>query len=112
MKEKVEALVTFIQERCLWQFFSRTWDRMENINGVFGKVEALLNEEKPVMESAQEKCFYADARILVAEIKDKFPWLQELNKTQVNELIEGVKARITEIAVTKSMNAELNVSNY
>ena len=27
MKDKIDALTTHIQERCLWQFFSRAWDR-------------------------------------------------------------------------------------
>lgn len=112
MKNKVEELTSFIQERCLWQFHSRTWDREENIEGVLTKVTGILTGEPLDIETAEEKCFYADAKILAAEFKDKFPWLNKLEKGQIKAVIEGVKERITEITVTKSLNGELNVENY
>jgi hypothetical protein len=30
------------RKRCLWQFFSRSWDRKENIEGYLGKLTELL----------------------------------------------------------------------
>ncbi len=42
MADKSESLVTFIQERCLWQFVSRAPDREENIDGVLTLVGILL----------------------------------------------------------------------
>ncbi|BBB89814.1 MAG TPA: V-containing nitrogenase subunit delta [Methylomusa anaerophila] len=112
MIDKIEALTAYVQERCLWQFYSRAWDREENINGVLGTVEVLLSGETPVLDTAQEKCFYADAKILAAELKTKFSWLGNMEKSEIEPLIAGVKQRIREIAIEKSTNCELHVPNY
>ena len=34
LKSQVDDLFDYVQERCLWQFFSRTWDRTENIEEI------------------------------------------------------------------------------
>ncbi len=112
MEDKIEELTSYIQERCLWQFFSRTWDREENIEGILNKTAEILTDKQVVTETPAEKYFYADAKILVSEIKNKFSWLVGMEKDQVMEMIAGVKARLTEITITKSKNCELNLKEY
>jgi nitrogenase delta subunit len=112
MKEKIESLVEFIQERCLWQFHSRTWDREQTIEGVLARTgQILIGEEKPAKDPA-EKCFHADAKLLVADFRTRFPWLSSLTKEELHTILDGVKARMRELAITGSRNAELNVENY
>jgi len=40
MTSKLDNLFDYVQERCLWQFASRTCDRTENIEGVLKLVVA------------------------------------------------------------------------
>jgi len=112
MQERIEELSLFIQERCLWQFHSRSWDREENINGVLNKVAEILTGEKVALETLQDKCYYADARILVLEIKDRLPWLDEIDGSELKTVIAGVKEKLLDITVTRSLNAELRVPGY
>lgn len=112
MKEKIEEITSFIQERCLWQFFSRTWDREENIEGILTKVTEILTGEHLIIETPTDKYFYAEAKILASDIRNKFSWVKGTSKVDIKAVIDGVKARITEIAIEKSRNCELNMPNY
>ena len=112
MQEKVNEILSHIQERCLWQFHSRTWDREQNINGVLNDVAKMLTGEAVVAETPMEKSFYADAKILVEQIKEKFSWINEMGDSEKKEIIEAIKAKLIDITVTKSLNGELNVPFY
>lgn len=112
MKEKIEQLVGYVQERCLWQFYSRTWDRNENIEGIMTKVAQLLAGDPLKKDTPMDRCFYADAMVVSEDFKARYPWVKELSKEEIYEVIEGVKARMTEIVVTKSQNEELNIPFY
>jgi vanadium nitrogenase delta subunit len=112
MNEKVEQLVTFIQENCLWQFFSRTWDREENIEGVLTKAVELLTGKESKLETTADKCFHADARILIADFKTTFPWIKDISADELTNILSGVKERMRYITITASKNEELNVQNY
>lgn len=110
--KKTEDLVNYIQERCLWQFYSRSWDREENIEGVLTKTQEILTDENSVLETDADRCWFADAKILVSDFKYHFPWLKEENSESIKTIIDGVKTRMREIAIEKSHNEELNISNY
>jgi len=110
--EKVEQVYNYVQERCLWQFFSRSWDRQENLDGIFKTATDLLTGKPPAVETPQDRVFYADAKIMVADMKTRFPWVEEAGAAQLRELMEAVKAKLTEIAITKSLNHELNHTLY
>jgi len=112
MKEKIEEVTALIQEQCLWQFFSRSWDREENIEGIMTMTGKILNGEKINLETPADRAFYSDAKFLAADIREKLSWISELDKSGVLELIEGVKKRLLYITVKKSRNCELNLSNY
>lgn len=112
MNANPEEIVAFIQERCLWQFFSRSWDREENIEGIVDLLGKIIKKEHIRLETPADRCFYADAKILAGQLQERCPWIAELPFEQLDETLGGVKARMTEITVTKSRNAELRVSNY
>lgn len=112
MNEKVEQLTNYIQERCLWQFFSRTWDREENIEGIITQTTEILCGEKPRIETPAERNYYADAKILVSDFKRLFPWIASLEKENIKRLLQDVKDKLSRIAVSESRNEELNDPNY
>lgn len=112
MKEKIDAVVEHIQGRCLWQFFSRAWDREENIEGVLEMTSQLLAGQEPAAASDQERCHLADARILSRELASDYPWIGQTSPEDLKAVIQGVKERMREIVIDKSRNEELRVQNY
>ena len=113
MEEKVLELYKFFQQRYLWQFYSRAWDRDENISSIFGKLPSILSGEiLNISDSLKEKAFYAEAKTVAIEIKERFPWISEMDKSQIKSLVAEVKAKIIDTTITKSQNGELNIPNY
>jgi len=112
MSARSEEVVTFIQERCLWQFFSRSWDREENIQGIVDILSNIYKGNHISLETPAERCFYADAKILAGQLKEHCPWITQVSADQLDEVLDAVKARLTEITVTKSQNGELKTANY
>ena len=112
MKDKAEEVVAFIQERCLWQFFSRSWDREENIQGILDILGKIYKTEHIALETSADRCFYADAKILAGQLRERCPWIDGLTHEQIDEILDAAKARMTEIAIEKSRNGELRVANY
>ena len=112
LDEKLDDLYGYVQERCLWQFFSRTWDRQENIDGILGVVEKLLTGQEPARATPQEKIHYVDALAVAHDFKEKFPWIRECGTAEVKQLMDGLKARLVETVITKSTNRELNHHLY
>jgi nitrogenase delta subunit len=112
MKDKIDLLATHIQERCLWQFFSRTWDREQNIEGILEKAIDILCEEESKLETSFDKSFYADAKILVSDFKRLYPWITKMEKEDIKNILQGVCERIKHITVVASHNEELNDPNY
>ena len=83
-----------------------------NINGILNQASELLTGEEVSLESPKEKCFYADAKFFVDEIESKFLWLNDMDNTQKKALIELIKAKLIEITITKSLNAEVASPKY
>ncbi|WP_414571222.1 V-containing nitrogenase subunit delta, partial [Nostoc sp. CCY 9925] len=112
IQERAAEVTKLIQERCLWQFHSRAWDREENINGVLNKTAQILTGEKVVLETLIERGFYADAKILAADLEIRFAWLNSMENSQKKAVLEAVKAMLIDIVITKSKNGELHYSLY
>lgn len=112
LQDKIEQLFLFFQERCLWQFHSRAWDREDNITGICDDIVKLLTGKRVEMETPEDKCHYADSRILVDELKKRFPWILELDDAGRKTVVEGARDRLMAVTVTNSKNAELNNQNY
>lgn len=112
MKSRVEELFSFIQERCLWQFYSRSWDREENINKILDTTLEIFAGRQAKDETLMDKYFYTEAKAFSQVIKDKFPWFLELDESGKKSLINDLKAKLLDVVVTKSLNAELKNPNY
>ena len=112
MEDKIDDLYSYVQERCLWQFFSRTWDRQENIDGVLGAAERLLTGQEAAKGSPMEKLHYVDALTMVNDCRERFPWIRECGAAEIKQLMDGLKARLVETVITKSTNRELNHHLY
>ncbi|NFV79264.1 V-containing nitrogenase subunit delta [Magnetospirillum aberrantis] len=110
--EKLDELYGYVQERCLWQFFSRSWDRQENIDGILKTATDILTGEPPAKETPQDRLFYADAKIMVADFKQRFPWIEEAGAAQIRDLMHGLKERLVDITITNSKNGELHHTLY
>ncbi|MBN3898346.1 MAG: V-containing nitrogenase subunit delta [Nostoc sp. NOS(2021)] len=112
IQERAGEVTKLIQERCLWQFHSRAWDREENINGVLNMAAQILTGEKVVLETLIQRGFYADAKILSADLEIRFSWLNSMENSQKKAVLESVKAMLIDIVITKSKNGELHYSLY
>jgi nitrogenase delta subunit len=112
MSDKVNQLLGYVQERCLWQFFSRSKDRKENIDGIIAKATDLLTGKELSLETPMDKLFYADAKIMVSDFKQRFPWIETSGPAQIREVMQQLKDRLIDVAITSSKNDELNHSLY
>ncbi|MEH2270142.1 MAG: V-containing nitrogenase subunit delta, partial [Nostoc sp.] len=112
IQERAAEVTKLIQERCLWQFHSRAWDREENINGVLNMTARILTGEKVVLETLTDRGFYADAKILAADLEIRFAWLSSMENSQKKAVLEAVKGMLVDIVITKSKNGELHYSLY
>ncbi len=112
LQGKVEQLYDYVQERCLWQFFSRSWDRQENIDGVLNKAADMLVGREPKRETPTDKLHCADAKVMVMDFRERFPWIAQVSAQEVDELMEGLKGRLVDISITKSKNRELHDHLY
>jgi nitrogenase delta subunit len=111
-QQQIKQLFDYVQERCLWQFHSRSWDRKENIDGIIAAATDLLHNSHPKTGAPMDKLFYADAKTMVADFRGRFPWINELEPTEITELMTGLKDALVDHTITKSLNHELNHSLY
>lgn len=112
MISQTSELVNYIQERCLWQFFSRANDREENIQGILDQVGMLLMGDTPSLVTPMDRCHFANANHLAREVRQAFPWLEDMSNESLRKLITGVMDRLREIAISKSKNGELHLQAY
>lgn len=113
LEELISGIYSFIQSKCLWQFFPREWDRKANIVGIMGMAaELVANSRLPQPETLVERYYYVEAKMLVSDIKKEFPQLFELGEAERREVIEKVKEKLLEVMVLKSINPELRLSSY
>ncbi len=112
MKDYAQELYAFVQERYLWQFHSRSWDREANINGVTKITMQLLTSDVVSLETPAEKCFYVDAKTFANDIKKRFPGFLELDLETMHAAMNCVKEKLLDVMVEKSLNGELRNPNY
>lgn len=112
LDDKVDELLGYVEERCLWQFFSRAWDRQENIDGVLNQAASLLAGREPSRATPMDNLFYADAKLMVADFRERFPWIDESGEDEIRQLLDGLKTRLVDNVITKSSNRELHHNLY
>lgn len=113
MENNINELYKYIQQKYLWQFYSRNWDRENNINGILDAAKELLITGKCSLgDSLTDKHYYSEAKIVVNDIKRDLKFVEGLNEKGITELIDKVKAKLIDVTVTNSLNGELNVAYY
>ncbi|HTH41086.1 MAG TPA: V-containing nitrogenase subunit delta [Rhodocyclaceae bacterium] len=112
LEDKIDDVFDYVQERCLWQFFSRTWDRQENIDGVLEQATGLLTGKEVARETPMSRLHYADAKIMVGDLQERYPWVKEAGEQEIREVMDGLKLRLIDTAITRSTNRELNHHLY
>lgn len=113
MENNINELYKYIQAKYLWQFYSRNWDRENNINGILDATKELLITGKCSLgDSPTDKHYYSEAKIVVNDIKRDLKFIEGLNEKGITDLIDRVKAKLIDVTVTNSLNGELNVAYY
>lgn len=105
-------LLEYFQKNTLWQFFSRDWDREENLTGMFDALEKIVRKEALPRETPMQKVFYADAVVLIPEIGARVPGFSALSPDAAVAALEIVKKELWDIVITNSKNEELSVELY
>ena len=59
-----------------------------------------------------DRLFYADAKLMVADFKDRFPWIGEAGEEEIRQLLDGLKSRLVDNTITRSKNRELSHHLY
>jgi vanadium nitrogenase delta subunit len=111
-EQQIKLLFDYVQKRYLWQFFSRSWDRQENIEGIIAAATDMLNGKHPHKHAPMDRLFYADAKEMVKDFRENFPWIDELEPTKIGEVMDGLKAQLIDHAITRSLNHELHHTLY
>ena len=109
---QVRALYDYVQERFLWQFYSREKDRTRNINGITEQATRLLVGEPVLRETPDQRLDAVDAKIMVDDFFVRCEWLKDTSAERRRELMEGLRLALIDIAITRSKNHELTHSLY
>lgn len=112
MQERIEQMVDYIMKKCLWQFHSRTWDRERQNANILGQVTALLCGEPGDTSTPEQRCYWADAVCLVDAFRERFDWLNKMDKAEIRQLMQGLHERMNHLTITGSLNAELTDQHY
>lgn len=112
LADQVNDLYGYVQERFLWQFYSRASDRTRNIDGITAQATLLLLGQPAERETPDQRLDAVDAKVMVDDFRARFPWLQDAGPEQIRQLMSGLRDKLLDIAVTRSKNRELNHTLY
>lgn len=112
MKEQIAQLEDFIMKNCLWQFHSRSWDRIRQNENILLKTTQLLCDEEVDKSTPTERCYWVDALYLAESFQKRFDWINSMGKDDIKALIQGLKERIDYLTVNGSLNKELTDPLY
>ncbi len=112
MKSRIAELEDYIMKKCLWQFNSRSWDRVNQNDNILLKTMQILCDEPVEKETPTQKCYWVEAKALAEVFSSRFSWMNTLDKTEIKDLIQGLKDRLDFLTITGSLNKELEDSNY
>ena len=90
--QQIDLLFGYVQERCLWQFHSRSWDRQKTSTASSPRRPTCCTASTPKNHAPMDRMFYADAKTMVDDFKERFPWILDLEPTKVTELMAGLKS--------------------
>lgn len=112
LKERVDLLLDYIMKKCLWQFHSRAWDRERQNLNIILKTKQLLCDEPVEKDTPEQRCYYADAFYLAENYKSHFPWVTEIDKVELEKIMQELKERLDYLLITGSLNKELTDPLY
>ncbi len=110
--ERIEQLVDYIMKHCLWQFHSRAWDRERQNEQILKKTMEILADEPVGKDTPEDRCYWVDAVCLAGAYRERFPWLSEMEKDEIKDIMQGLKERMDFLTITGSLNEELTVAMY
>lgn len=105
-------LLDYFQKNTLWQFFSRDWDRKENLDGMFEALGKLVRKTPPARDTPAQKAYHAESVVMLQEIHAKVPGFEELSPEAAGAALEEVKKELWDIVITHSKNEELTAELY
>ena len=108
----IAQLEDYIMKHCLWQFHSRTWDRERQNEGVLGTTTKILCNEPVANETREDRCYWVDGVCLADAFKKRFQWINDMDKSEIKGLMQGLKERIDYTTITGSLNKELTEQKY
>ena len=110
--DRIELLLDFIMKKCLWQFHSRAWDRERQNENIIQKTRQILCGEAVDNRTPEEQCYWVDAAYLADNYKKRFPWVSEIDKAELEDIMQGLKERLDYLLISGSLNAELTDPHY
>ena len=110
--DRIELLLDFIMKKCLWQFHSRAWDRERQNENIIQKTRQILCGEAVDNPTPEEQCYWVDAAYLADNYKKRFPWVSEIDKAELEDIMQGLKERLDYLLISGSLNAELTDPHY
>lgn len=110
--DRIELLLDFIMKKCLWQFHSRAWDRERQNENIIQKTRQILCGEAVDNTTPEEQCYWVDAAYLADNFKKRFPWVSEIDKAELEDIMQGLKERLDYLLISGSLNAELTDPHY
>jgi len=112
MKDRIEELLNHIMKKCLWQFHSRAWDRERQNEGILTKTMQILCGEPVAKETPEDKCYWVDAVSLAEIYKKSSPWINDMDKSEIKDIMKGLKDRLDYLTITGSLNKEIYDPKY
>ena len=110
--EQVETIIDYIMKKCLWQFHSRAWDRERQNQGIMTQTMQILCGEEPDAQTPETRCYWVDAVMMARGLTHENPWLAEMGKDDIRELMAAAKARLDFLTIHGSLNQELTDPKY
>lgn len=110
--EQVETIIDYIMKKCLWQFHSRAWDRERQNKGIMTQTMQILCGEDPDVQTPETRCYWVDAVMMAKGLTRDNPWLAEMGKDDIRELMAAAKARLDFLTIHGSLNQELTDPKY
>lgn len=110
--EHVETIIDYIMKKCLWQFHSRAWDRERQNQGIMTQTMQILCGEEPDTQTPENRCYWVDAVMMARGLTHDNPWLAEMGKDDIRELMAAAKTRLDFLTIHGSLNQELTDPKY
>ncbi len=112
-EEKMGQLEWYISKHCLWQYNSRGWDREIQNERILTKTRQLLcGENARDDDSYADRYYWSEAITLKEAFLRYFPWLEEISKEDIGQIMLLLKEKMDYTMIKGSLNKELIKDQY